>query len=126
MFIDFQPKCLFVCLVRCLSVCICCSVCRDQAIPVKGVTLPLCTVAEAFWSSFLSNSLTLLRIFCLHTCLSLYLCPDLGELYTEAHVSVGSFRRRAGPAGPTIEEIPQAHMELLSPALTLMGDSAAL
>lgn len=109
-FIDFQHQCLFVCM--------CCSVCRDQAIPVKRVTLPLCTVAEAF---FFISMLTLLPVFCLHTCLSLHLVPDLSELYTEAHVSVGSFRRRAGPAGPTMEEIPQAHMELLSPVLTLTG-----
>lgn len=80
---------------------------------------PCAPEAEAFWSSFIFSPSLL--VFCLHTCLSLHLGPDLGELYTEAHVSVGSFRRRAGPAGPTMEEIPQAHMELLSPVLTLTG-----
>lgn len=34
---------------------------------------------------------------------------------------VGSFRRRAGPAGEAIEEIPEAHMEPVSPVFTLSG-----
>lgn len=85
---------------------------RGQAVPVKGVTLPMYSVAE---SSFLSMSLTLLLLF-LSSHVPESLCPDLCEMYTqEAHVSVGCFRRRAGPAGQTTEEIPQAHMELLSP-----------
>lgn len=69
-------------------------------------------------SSLLSNSLTLLPsnlFLSFHVSEPLYLFPDLCEMYTEAHVSVGCCcRRRAGPAGQTIEEIPQAHMELVS------------
>ncbi len=98
--------------------------CGGQAVPIKWVTWPMHAVAEGFLSSFLSNSLTLLPskpLFCPYTCLSLYLCPDLCEMYTEAHVSAGSFKRRARSAGQTIEEIPQAHMELVRPVLTLRG-----
>lgn len=90
---------------------------RGQAVPVKGVTLPMYPVAEAFFGlHFFQCCSPFSFFFCLYTCLSLYLCPDLCEMYTqEAHVSVGCFRRRAGPAGQTTEEIPQAHMELFSP-----------
>lgn len=41
-------------------------------------------------------------------------------MYTEANKSMGSFRRRAGPAAHTIKEIPEAHME---PLLILWGDT---
>lgn len=72
----------------------------------------VCLTCSAFFFIF---------FYCLSTCLRLYLCPDLCRMYTEAHVSVGCFRRRAGPAGQTTEEIPQAHMELDGPVWTSKG-----
>lgn len=128
----YRFRCCFICVSVPLFICLYVllggwvHVSRGQAVPVKGVTLPMYSVAEAFfWSSFLSMSLTLLLLF-LSSHVPESLCPDLCEMYTqEAHVSVGCFRRRAGPAGQTTEEIPQAHMELLSPVWTLRGGSSS-
>lgn len=111
-----QPQYYFVCVSGPVFVCV--HVCGGQAVPMKWVTWPMHRVAEGFLSPSTFSPPTFLG---LSTCLSLYLCADLCEMYTGAHVPVGSFRRRAGPAGEAIEEIPEAHMEPVSPVFTLSG-----
>lgn len=106
-FIVFPAAVLF-CLCVWPSVCLC--VCRAWCalcVEVKQSQQKWVT-----WPSILYSSPQ--TFLCLYTCVSFYLFHDLCEMYTEAHVSVGCFRRRAGPAGQTVEEIPQAHMELVS------------
>lgn len=108
--------CLYVLLVGWMHVS------RGQEVLVKRVTLPKQTVAEAiFFSVHLAHPSSFFP--CFYTCLSLYLCPDLWEMRTETHVSVGCFRSRVGPARQVTEEIPQAHMEQQNLAWMLSGDS---
>lgn len=75
----YRFRCCFICVSVPLFICLYVllggwvHVSRGQAVPVKGVTLPMYSVAAAFFGLhfFLCRS-PFSFFFCLHTCLSLY------------------------------------------------------
>lgn len=104
----------------CYSVSVCSAQWRSSRIPMKARHAAHHAPVKVFCLSFYPT--TSLLLLSLHVPKPLhYHSPDLREMYTEAHVSLSSIRRRAGPARQTGEEIPQAHMEVFNPLLTLRG-----